>query len=124
MEVFSYKEASEDFLYDGGLMGKITKIFFIKIFKLLFFELFAGIVCSELGLYFDDGGFFALELFSLEIHFEFGLDFECCLVVAFPIFLGLVGAVIVKLNGVLEAGFEFVGEVHAEEVSISYILID
>jgi hypothetical protein len=124
VEVFSYKEASEDFLYDGGLMGEITKIFLVKVFKLLFFELFSGIVCSELGLYFDGGGFFAFELFSLEIHFEFGLYFECGLVVAFPIFLSLIGAVVVKLDGVLEAGFKVVGKVHAEEVSISYILFD
>jgi hypothetical protein len=124
VEVFSDKESSEDFLYDGGLMGEITKIFFVKVFKLLFFELFAGIVCSELGLYFDGCGFFAFKLFSFEIHFEFGLYFECGLVVTFPIFLSLIGAVVVKLNGVLEAGFKFVGEVHAEEVSISYILFD
>lgn len=124
MQVFSYEEASEDFLYDGGLVGKIAKVFIVEVFELLFFELFAGVVCPELGLYFDGGCFFAFKLFSFEIHFEFGLNFECGLVIAFPIFLGLIGAVVVELDGVLEAGLEVVEVVHGEEVSISYILFD
>lgn len=104
MEVFSDKEAPEYFLNDSCLMGKITQIFLIEIFELLFFELLPGIVCSELGLDFDGGGFLAFELFSFEVHFEFGLDFECGLVVALPVLLGLIGTVVVELDGVLEAG--------------------
>ena len=104
MEVFSDKEAPEYFLNDCCLMGKITQILLIKIFELLFFKLLPRIVCSELGLNLDGGGFLAFELFSFEVHFEFGLDFERGLVITLPVLLGLVGTVVVELDGVLKAG--------------------
>ena len=118
MKVFTHEKASEDFLNDGGLMSKITQVFIIEVFDLLFFELFSGVMSSELGLYFDCCGFFALKLLSFEVHFEFGLNFESSLIVAFPIFLGLIGAVVVKLDGKLEKRGLLLQKVHKKKFQL------
>lgn len=75
MDVFTNKEATEDFLDYCGLMGEICQVFLIKICDLLFFELFTCIKCSKLGLNFDSCCFFLFELFSFHIHFKFRLYF-------------------------------------------------
>lgn len=75
MNVFSDKEATEEFLDGGGVMGEVGEIFLVEIRDLLFFELFSCIVCAELGLYFDGSTSHAFELFAFHIHFEFRLYF-------------------------------------------------
>ncbi len=76
-------------------MGKITQILLVEILELLFLELLACVMRSKLGLDFNGGSFLAFELFSFKIHFEFGLNFERSLGITFPIFLGLISAIVV-----------------------------
>ena len=75
VQIFPHKEPPEYFLNNSGLMRKITQILLIKILELLFLELFPSIVRPKLGLDLDGGSFLAFELFSFEVHFEFGLNF-------------------------------------------------
>lgn len=81
----------------------------------MFFELLSCIVCSELSLNLYRCISFAFKLFSLHVHFELGLYFQCCFIISFPVFLRLVCAVVIKLYRVLHQPFLFINQVHLKK---------
>lgn len=98
VDIFPHIKPSKNSLNVDGLPGKILKILFILIFKLSNFEHLPSIEGTEESLDFDSSRLLSEELFSLDEHSKYGLDFESSRIVPIPILLSLISAEVVVLG--------------------------
>ena len=96
MDIFPDKETSEQLLNSDSLLGEICFILPVIIHHFHHLEFFAGVEDSPGCLNPNAGSLFLQKFLALSVHSEFRLNFERCLAISLPVFLGLIGRVIIQ----------------------------
>ena len=98
MNIFPHIKASKNSLDIDGLLRKILKVLFVLIFKLSNFEHLPRIECPKESLDLDSSCLLGEELFSLDEHSKYRLNFQSSTIISIPIFLSLVRTEVVMLS--------------------------